>query len=87
MNVQQAQQLVEAVFASGVRLVPPAATVLKRSIEIAAAYGQPHPYDALYAATAEALHCEFWTHDRTFQQAVTANLPHVRWLGERQGVV
>ena len=79
--------MLTGLFEVGIRVVPPGRSALARAMEIAAAAGQPHPYDALYAAVAEALGCEFWTPDRAFQKAVKDQLPFVHWLGERKGMV
>ena len=38
-------------------------------------------YDAVYLALAESEGCELWTGDGPFYQAVKAELPWVKWIG------
>ncbi|TME44960.1 MAG: type II toxin-antitoxin system VapC family toxin [Chloroflexi bacterium] len=61
--------------------------MLKRTIEIAATLGLDYLYDSQYAATAEALHAEFWTGDKAFRDVAQPSLPYVHWIGERMGRV
>ena len=65
----------------------PSPVVLKRTIEIAATLGLDYLYDSQYAATAEALHAEFWTGDKAFRDVAQPSLPYVHWIGERMGRV
>jgi predicted nucleic acid-binding protein len=63
----------------GVRLVThPEMVVHARAM--ARQFNQPKIYDSLYAALAELRVCEFWTADRRFYEAVTANLLFVKYL-------
>jgi len=85
ITLAEAQALFDALFARGVKLVRPSATVLKRSMEMASNLALPNLYDCQYAATAEALQVEFWTGDKVFRDAAQATLPFVHWIGERMG--
>jgi predicted nucleic acid-binding protein len=59
-----------------------APTTVFRAIEIADRLNQPRPYDAQYAALAEAEGCEFWTADERFYNAARRAYPWVRWVGD-----
>lgn len=54
---------------------------------MAASFGLVNLYDCQYAATAEALHTEFWTGDKVFRDLAQPALPFVHWIGERIGTV
>jgi predicted nucleic acid-binding protein len=54
----------------------------QRALELADAFGLPAAYDAHYVALAQMLDCEFWTADRNLVDAVHAELPFVRWIGD-----
>lgn len=56
----------------------------QRALELADAFGLPAAYDAHYLALAQMLGCDFWTADRNLVDAVGAQLPFVRWIGERR---
>jgi len=81
--------LVEATAALGrflaipVELVSPSQLHL-RALELADAYGLPAVYDAHYVALAQMLACNLWTADRGLVDAVAAQLPFVRWIGDYQ---
>ncbi len=52
-------------------------------MELAERFRRPATYDPHYLALAEREGCEFWTADERLWNAVKADLPWVRWLGER----
>jgi len=54
--------------------------MVTRARAIARQFDQPRIYDSLYAALAELRGCEFWTADKRFYDAVTANLAFVKYL-------
>ncbi len=54
--------------------------MVTRARAIARQFNQPRIYDSLYAALAELRGCEFWTADKRFYDAVTANLTFVKYL-------
>ena len=87
ITVPEAQALLDALLARGVRVIRPSANVLRRSIEMAAGFGLPNLYDCQYAATAEAIQAEFWTGDKAFRDVAQPALPFVHWIGERIGTV
>jgi predicted nucleic acid-binding protein len=87
ITIAQAQGVLDALLARGVKVMRPTGQVLKRAMEIAAAVGLPTLYDSQYAATAEHLGAEFWTADRAFRDAAHPALPFVHWIGERVGIV
>ncbi len=39
-------------------------------------------YDAAYLALAQTEQCDLWTGDRAFYQAVSADAPQVKWIGD-----
>lgn len=73
-----------AFYAVGVRFVTHP-DMIGRAREIARQFHQERIYDSLYAALAELYHCEFWTADRAFFEAVTPALAHVRYLPDYHG--
>ena len=58
--------------------------LVTRARTIARRHSQPNIYDSLYAALAELHGCEFWTADKRFYDAVTANLACVKYLPHYQ---
>jgi len=58
--------------------------LVTRARTIARQQSQPNIYDSLYAALAELRGCEFWTADKRFYDAVTANLAFVKYLPHYQ---
>jgi predicted nucleic acid-binding protein len=55
--------------------------LLHRAYELATHLNRPTAYDAQYLAVAEQFDCEFWTADERLFNAVTAQLPYVKWIG------
>ncbi len=58
--------------------------LLKRAYELATTYNRPTAYDAQYLALAERLNCDFWTADERLFNAVSSQLPTIKWLGNWQ---
>ena len=58
--------------------------MVTRARAIARQYSQSNIYDSLYAALADLRGCEFWTADKRFYDAVTANLAFVKYLPHYQ---
>lgn len=57
----------------------------ERALVLANQHNLPATYDAHYLALAEREGCEYWTADERLWNTVKAQLPWVRWLGERAG--
>lgn len=55
----------------------------ERALALANQFNLSATYDAHYLALAEREGCEYWTADERLWNAVNAQLPWVRWLGER----
>jgi predicted nucleic acid-binding protein len=53
----------------------------KRAYTLARKYRRS-VYDSLYLDLAEPRRCESWTGDRKLYNAVKAQLPFVRWIGD-----
>lgn len=80
----QAQDAVKKLFTEGPNLVAITGPDLSlRAMELAERFRRPATYDPHYLALAEREGCEFWTADERLWNAVKADLPWVRWLGER----
>ncbi len=60
-------------------LDPP--SLSEQAFELAARFQRPATYDAHYLALADHLNCLFWTADERLYNAVHADLPYIRWLG------
>lgn len=58
--------------------------LLHRAYELADKFNRPRAYDSQYLALAERLNCEFWTADERLFNAVSTQMPTVKWLGTWQ---
>lgn len=54
----------------------------RTAFNLATQHNRPKAYDAQYLAVASFLSCEFWTGDERLYNAVSAELPWVRWIGD-----
>jgi len=55
---------------------------MMRAFELAARFRRPAAYDAHYLALADYLECPLWTADQRLYNAVRADFPRIRWLGD-----
>jgi len=53
-----------------------------RAMALAHEFRQPSTYDCHYLALAEHYHCELWTGDQRFYNAVKDAIPWVKWIGD-----
>jgi predicted nucleic acid-binding protein len=83
LNLEEAQRAVQAALGMGVTLLDPPG-ISERAFELAAHFRRPAAYDAHYLALAEHLNCSFWTADERLYNAIHAEFPHIRWLGNYQ---
>lgn len=54
----------------------------ERALTVAATHGLPAVYDAHYVALAQLLSCPLWTADERLANALSGQLPFVRWIGQ-----
>jgi len=50
--------------------------------QLAKQFDRPGAYDAAYLALAQLRGCELWTADERLYNAVSRELPWVKWVGE-----
>lgn len=56
----------------------------EQAFELAARFQRPAAYDAHYLTLADHLDCPFWTADKRLYNAVRADFPYIRWLGDHR---
>lgn len=79
---QEARDRLEDVIAWGVVPLEEDAAFLQRlAYDLAARFGQPRAYDSQYLAVASVAGCELWTLDKRLYNAVSRELPWVRYAG------
>jgi len=83
MDAQDAYQALQEAFALDIQYFDPPG-LSERAFELAARFQRPAAYDAHYLALAEHLDCAFWTADERLYNAVRAEFPLIRWLGDYQ---
>ena len=81
LDAEQAELLLVAILTSGLEL-DHGNEVHVRALQIARIFRRPSSYDAHYVALAEREGCECWTADERLWNAVSRDLPWVRWIGE-----
>ncbi|MGQ9532543.1 MAG: type II toxin-antitoxin system VapC family toxin [Desulfotomaculales bacterium] len=81
MDLADARTLLSSLNELGIE-VEATKVLAPRALELAARFGCPATYDAMYVALAEALACEFWTADERLYNTVKAQCEWVHWLGE-----
>lgn len=54
----------------------------ERAYQLSTQLKRPTAYDSQYLALAERLDCEFWTADERLFNAVKADFPLIRWVGD-----
>ena len=80
LTLEETRRAVHAALEMGVTLLDPPG-LSERAFELAARFQRPAAYDAHYLALADHLNCPFWTADERLYNAVHADFPHIRWLG------
>ncbi len=80
LTLEESRRAVQAALKIGVTLWDPPG-LSEQAFELAARFQRPATYDAHYLALADHLNCSFWTADERLYNAVHADLPYVRWLG------
>jgi len=83
LTYEEGQRAVQAALGLGVTFLDPPG-LSERAFELAARFQRPAAYDAHYLALAEHLDCAFWTADERLYNAVRAEFPLIRWLGDYQ---
>ncbi len=80
LTLEEARRAVQAALEISVSLLDPPG-LSGQAFELAARFQRPAAYDAHYLALADHLNCSFWTADERLYNAVHADFPHIRWLG------
>jgi len=83
MASEDARQALQEALALDIQYLDPPGLSLQ-ALELAARFQRPAAYDAHYLALADHLSCTFWTADERLYNAIRADFPHVRWLGDCQ---
>jgi len=81
LTAEEGQRVVRAALEMGVVFIDPPG-LSERAFELAARFRRPAAYDAHYLALADYLECPFWTADERLYNAVRADFPRIRWLGD-----
>ena len=81
MASEDARQALQEALALDIQYLDPPGLSLQ-ALELAARFQRPAAYDAHYLALADHLSCPFWTADERLYNAIRADCPHVRWLGD-----
>ena len=80
LTVEEGRRAVQAALEMGIVFIDPPA-LSERAFELAARFRRPAAYDAHYLALADHLESPFWTADERLYNAVRADFPRIRWLG------
>jgi len=81
LNAEEGRRALELTLRLPVRILSPAG-LHRRAWLLAQRFGCSPSCSMHYLALAEMLGCEFWTADQQLHEAVKAELPWVRWLGD-----
>ena len=76
----EGREALAAILQLGIGTIEPVDLHLQ-AYDLATRFNLPATYDASYLVVAESLGCEFWTADRRLVNAVSRDLPWVKWLG------
>ncbi len=79
----EVEEALELALGFGVRLEE-SPDVHRRALALAHRFGRPSTYDAHYLVLADLHGCEVWTGDERLYNAVGAQFPALRWIGNYQ---
>ncbi len=86
LTLEEARSAVQTVLDMQVTLLDPP-DLPEQAFDLAVRLRRPAAYDAHYLALAQQLQCPFWTADERLYNAVHAEFPLIRWLGNyRPGI-